>query len=253
MNYITKTTLLLFLASLTFSLLLSGPSFIAYANESSGITEKTLVIKGGKPGARISIHQLNAFGRSGTVAKCKSPCKETVKLADPFYITIPTRRNKFETYLRRNSSEAEVKGGVYHFDITPRGSEEEAAHYYRSFSSDVNNLPKRQKCFNFTKADLSERPKSCFKNTALLPARMERSGSCIVRFKVLPNGASEGVTVSDCTEDMFRLPSLEAAKLFRYYPRLLNEEIITSKIKTRVRFDLNDGRGKRIPAKGESK
>ena len=248
MSFTAKT-----IYSLSVAIIVSTFSSIdtSFAQDKSQISEKAIIVQGKHRGKLVSIHQRAPNGSSGKVAVCKIPCKKTIELADPFFILFPPPRGDYGHYIRRNSEDAIQKDGTYRFDTTLKTQHEETTHYYRSYASDQNNKPKRQACLRFELKDLSERPKACFKNRPSIPPKSVRSGWCEVVFTVLPDGSTENVDVRECSEEMFRIGSLEAAKLFRYYPRIRNGQAVSTKLRTKVRYTLKNEKGKRVPAKGE--
>ena len=68
-------------------------------------------------------------------------------------------------------------------------------------------------------------------------------GECVVVFTVTTTGSTRDVQVLEglCTDKMFHKPSIEAAKKFKYKPRIIDGEAVeVHGIKNRFIYDLPD-------------
>ena len=235
---------------LSFLLATSGIAGIATASEvGAEITKTTVHIKGVKRGLIATVHQkTNSY--SPPLARCLTPCKETVETKNPIYIIVTPPKRKYGA-IRRDMKNAVVDGENLIFDIELDTPENEELIYVRGSIEKRLEQDKIKACEVFSKTDLTSKARKCYKLSPTLPPRMERSGWCKVLFTILPDGRVTDVVAQECSEDMFRITSQETVKTYRYYPKLKDEQVIKSRLRTTLRYELRDGKGKVIPAKGE--
>lgn len=80
--------------------------------------------------------------------------------------------------------------------------------------------------------------------------RATRSGWCTLSVSVSPKGRVSDILETDCSENMFREPTIKAVRQFRYLPKLVNGKATEGKDETlRMIFQLANGRGNIIPPK----
>ncbi len=88
-----------------------------------------------------------------------------------------------------------------------------------------------------------------FQSPPIMPPRAERSGYCDMRLNVSPEGETFSIEVISCTDNVFRRASIKSAQKWRYAPKIKDGIAVTrTGVETRIRFDLLDARGERIPA-----
>lgn len=200
----------------------------------------------------ISVYRHNPdTGKNRLVKTCKKTCEIDLEAADRFFILFPAKNKKYKTYIRRNQEDAELKDGVYYFDLTYGAPEDEERNYFRAYAEDQTSEAQDELCDNFDVSKLSDRPKACFKVKPSLPPRTRRSGWCKVAMTILINGRNKDVSARSCSEDIFKISSEEAVKLYRYYPKLKDGQAVSSRLITTVNFTLSDEKGKIIPPKNE--
>lgn len=84
-----------------------------------------------------------------------------------------------------------------------------------------------------------------------MPARFlqgNNSGYCEMRFNVSAEGQPYDVTAKNCTHNVLEGSSKKAVLKWRYTPKIQNGGAVARHgVETRIRFDLADGKGKRLP------
>jgi len=74
------------------------------------------------------------------------------------------------------------------------------------------------------------------------------SGYCRVRFDIAPKGNPVNVTVSLCTNQELKAPSVKSVMKWKYTPEIQNgRAVIRSGLETIIRFDLKDEGGEVLP------
>jgi len=237
------------LLSITFSFFMDS-STVVLAQDAVKPVKKSVTVTG--VGSRVPVF-ISERTASGTkrLGSCITPCREKIKSSGAFYVTLTPISDDYLTPIHRESEEAIIEEDNYKFDISLGTPDEEGRRYLKPYLDVFRNKPERLKCMEFTKADLSERPKTCFSFPPITPAKAKRSGRCKISVRILTDGSTEDIRVVSCSEKLFELPSVETAKLFRYYPHIVDGEIKTSRMTKKINYQLLDSRGKRIPGKGE--
>lgn len=233
--------------TLLFTVALTGIS--ASASSSENQSEKTIRVEGVKRGVFVTISEVLESG-TRSIARCVTPCKQNVSTNENFFITLSSPKRKYGA-IRRSAQDAEIKGDTYTFDIKLDTPENEETRYVKSTIANRLETEKIKTCMSFGLEDLADRPKACYKMPPLLPPLTERSGWCKIAFAVLMDGSVSDVEARECSEDMFKIPSVETAKTFRYYPQLKDGKVVRSCLRSTIRYTLTNGKGKVIPAKGE--
>ena len=81
-----------------------------------------------------------------------------------------------------------------------------------------------------------------------MPPRADKSGHCVVRFDVSPEGQPFNVATTSCTQSMFERPTVRAVQRWRYNPKIQDGRAVgRTGLSTKVRFNLADERGQIIP------
>jgi len=206
--------------------------------QGGGIT-KPLIIYGHNPKTR----------RTARIKDCRLKCDFTLSEGETFHILLRPKSKRYKTYIRRNLEDSVLKDGVYRFNLVLKTPEEEERHYFAAQLADKVDKAKDRNCDTIKGLTSPDRVKSCYKVQPFLPPRMRRSGWCKVTLRVLTNGRTDDVKVETCSEDVFKISSEETVKLFRYFPKEKDGEIISSRLRTTVNFTLTDGKGNIIPPK----
>jgi len=101
----------------------------------------------------------------------------------------------------------------------------------------------------YVKPDTNEKP--IVRIPPVMPARFQQgdaSGYCKMRFSVSPNGQPFDVTASQCTHKILERASQKAVLNWKYNPKIVNGRAVSrSGVETKIRFDLADERGNRLP------
>lgn len=209
---------------------------------------KTVIVTGIGSRVPVFISERSSSG-SKSLGNCMTPCRTKFKNAGPFQITLTPISDDYLTPIRRGSDEAIIEGNKYKFDISLGTPNEEGLRYLKPYYEPFKNNPERLKCMEFTKSELSNRPETCFSFPPLTPAKAKRSGWCELSVRILTDGSTEDIKVKSCSEKVFELPSVEAAKLYWYYPHMVDGEIKTSRLTKKISYNLFNSRGNLMPAK----
>jgi len=222
-------------------------SSLSSAEEGGSRVKMVFTGKANKP---VSVYSFNPdTGKNRLMNTCRKSCEMDVQAGEKVFILFPARHKKYKTYIRRDQKDANFRDGVYDFDLTYGTPEEEERNYFKSYSQDKLTAAQDKLCDDFEVSRLLDSPKACYKIKPSLPPRMRRSGWCKVAMTVLPNGRNQDVAARSCSEDLFKISSEEAVKLYRYYPKQKNGQAVSSRLITTVNFTLADEKGKIIPPK----
>lgn len=81
-----------------------------------------------------------------------------------------------------------------------------------------------------------------------MPVSIEKSGHCIVKFDVMPEGQTTLIHAVKCSDKMFEKPSVNTVKHWIYAPKLINgQKMRRYGVQTKITFRLMDSKGKVIP------
>jgi len=81
-----------------------------------------------------------------------------------------------------------------------------------------------------------------------MPDRAEKSGHCLMRFDVSPEGAPFNVEAYSCSSNVFKRNSIKATNKFKYNPKILDGRPVAMRgVETKITYRLTDERGKIIP------
>ncbi|WP_427449866.1 energy transducer TonB [Litorimonas sp. WD9-15] len=101
----------------------------------------------------------------------------------------------------------------------------------------------------YVKPDTDEQP--IVRIPPVMPARFQQgdaSGYCTMRFSVSPEGQPFDVTATQCTNRILERASTKAVLRWKYNPKIVNGRAVSrSGVETKIRFDLADERGNRLP------
>lgn len=85
----------------------------------------------------------------------------------------------------------------------------------------------------------------------VMPARFlqgDESGFCNMRFSISPDGQPYDVAATQCTHSVLERASIKSVLRWKYNPKVQDGRAVArSGIETKIRFDLADGRGQRLP------
>ena len=82
----------------------------------------------------------------------------------------------------------------------------------------------------------------------IMPPRAEKSGHCLVRFDVSPEGAPFNVVATFCTQKLFERATIKSVQKWKYNPKIVDGRPVSrSGVENRVTYRLMDERGKIIP------
>jgi protein TonB len=83
---------------------------------------------------------------------------------------------------------------------------------------------------------------------AQMPTRAEKSGHCLVRFDVSPEGAPFNVEATYCTQRLFERPTIKSVQKWKYNPKIVDgRSVARSGVESKITFQLKDERGRLIP------
>jgi protein TonB len=83
---------------------------------------------------------------------------------------------------------------------------------------------------------------------AIMPTRAEKSGHCLVRFDVSPEGAPFNVDATYCTQRLFERPTIKSVQKWKYNPKIVDgRSVARSGVESKITFQLKDERGRLIP------
>ena len=76
----------------------------------------------------------------------------------------------------------------------------------------------------------------------------DASGYCQVQFDINPQGQPFNISATLCTDKQLQSPTVKSVKQWKYAPQMRGGQAVTrSGLKTTIRFDLQDERGKVLP------
>ena len=82
----------------------------------------------------------------------------------------------------------------------------------------------------------------------IMPTRAEKSGHCLVRFDVSPEGAPFNVVTTFCTQSLFERATIKSVQKWKFNPKIQDGRAVSrSGVETKVTYRLADERGKIIP------
>ena len=82
----------------------------------------------------------------------------------------------------------------------------------------------------------------------IMPTRAEKSGHCLVRFDVSPEGAPFNVVTTFCTQSLFERSTIKSVQKWKFNPKIQDGRAVSrSGVETKVSYRLADERGKIIP------
>ena len=82
----------------------------------------------------------------------------------------------------------------------------------------------------------------------IMPPRAEKSGHCLVKFDVSPDGAPFNVTTPYCTQSLFKRASIKSVERWKYNPKIVDGRSVSrSGVESKITFRLSDERGRLIP------
>ena len=213
----------------------------------SPVETSIVKIRGVKKNVHATITEINN-GVHRPLKRCLTPCTEAISTAHPFYVTLSPPNRRYGA-IYRDMKDAVREENTYTFRINLASREDEERRYVRNQLSRYVDTEKQEACKKFTKQDLTEKIKVCYKATPTMPPRSVRSGWCKMTYIVMEDGSVSGVEARECSEEIFRINSVETAKLFRYFPRLKDNEITKIRVNTTIRYLLDRGNGKPISPK----
>ena len=74
------------------------------------------------------------------------------------------------------------------------------------------------------------------------------SGYCRVRFDINPEGKPFNIDTTICTDSQLRTATIKSVRKWRYTPQIEDGRPVSrSGLETKIRFDLRDERGARLP------
>ena len=85
----------------------------------------------------------------------------------------------------------------------------------------------------------------------VFPARFMQgdvSGYCNVRFDINPEGKPFNIDTTICTDSQLKAPTIKSVRKWNYTPQIEDGRPVSrSGLETKIRFDLTDERGERLP------
>jgi len=82
----------------------------------------------------------------------------------------------------------------------------------------------------------------------IMPPRAEKSGHCLVRFDVSPEGAPFNVVATFCTQKLFERATIKSVQKWKYNPKIVDgRPVARAGVENRVTYRLQDERGRLIP------
>jgi len=90
--------------------------------------------------------------------------------------------------------------------------------------------------------------KPCYRLPPTVPWQANYSGHCIVTLDVDINGYPMNMRLSDCTEEIFEIPTRDAVQEWRYLPAYEDGvPVVHKNVQTRLSFRLKDHNGEILP------
>ncbi len=81
-----------------------------------------------------------------------------------------------------------------------------------------------------------------------MPPRAQKSGHCIVRLSVNTYGQPFNIVVTECSQSIFKRPTIKAVEKWRYNPKIRDGQAVTMHgVETLITFVLTDENGRPIP------
>jgi len=81
-----------------------------------------------------------------------------------------------------------------------------------------------------------------------MPPKAEKSGHCLMRFDVSPEGAPFNVDAYYCSSRVFERSSTKATSKFKYNPKIVDGRAVAMRgVETKITYRLTDDRGRIIP------
>lgn len=81
-----------------------------------------------------------------------------------------------------------------------------------------------------------------------MPAKAEKSGHCLTRFDVSPEGSPFNVDAYYCTDRVFSRDSIKTTSKFKYRPKIVDGRAVAMRgVETKITYRLTDERGRIIP------
>ena len=82
----------------------------------------------------------------------------------------------------------------------------------------------------------------------IMPTRAEKSGHCLVKFDVSPEGAPFNVVTTFCTQRLFERSTIKSVQKWKFNPKIQDGRAVSrSGVENKVTYRLTDERGKIIP------
>jgi len=81
-----------------------------------------------------------------------------------------------------------------------------------------------------------------------MPPKAEKSGHCLMRFDVSPEGSPFNVDAYYCSSRVFERSSVKATTKFKYNPKIVDGRAVAMRgVETKITYRLTDDRGRIIP------
>ncbi|MGJ8559053.1 MAG: energy transducer TonB [Litorimonas sp.] len=82
----------------------------------------------------------------------------------------------------------------------------------------------------------------------IMPPRADKSGHCVVKFNVSPDGAPFDVETTYCTESLFSRPTVKSVQKWKYNPKIQDGRPVGRVgVVSKITFRLTDERGNVLP------
>lgn len=82
----------------------------------------------------------------------------------------------------------------------------------------------------------------------VMPLRAEKSGHCSVRLSVSAQGLPYDIVTTECSQSIFRRPTIKAVQTWQYNPKISNGQAVSmGGVETLISFKLTDEHGRIIP------
>ncbi|PHR59157.1 MAG: hypothetical protein COA43_09920 [Robiginitomaculum sp.] len=80
------------------------------------------------------------------------------------------------------------------------------------------------------------------------PPRAEKSGHCVIRFDVSPEGQPFNIIAKYCSGSVFKRPSTKSVAKWKYQPKIVDGRAVSrAGVETKITYRISDERGKIIP------
>lgn len=100
--------------------------------------------------------------------------------------------------------------------------------------------------FQITVSDRDAQP--LVRIPGIMPPRAEKSGHCMMRFDVSPEGQPFNVQATYCSQSLFKRASVKSVQKWKYQPKVVDgRSVARSGVITKITYTLQDERGRNIP------